>query len=381
MRRSIFIIAAVLVCAVHGTAAGEETPPSRKPAARKVNEHWHWFDATYIRPVKEIFKVRRWLGRLTDDPVPAIDVNPDGEVPDSAFFKNRDLSRITPAQLARGPNTDDGPVGNIRLTRRKSSGGSPGFFGTDERGVKYLFKCDRPEWPEMITGAEIVGNRLMWGLGYNVPEAGIITMRGTGTDFDGRRAVAIKFVPGEILGPYDFAANRDLRVLRALKVASAWINNTDVKEPNSLLTWQNGRAVPYLIDFSNCLGSHTLGPKKPSAGWERSFDLGAGVLYVVSVGLWPVPYDRDEKCFSRAVGRFDSNFDPDKWKPNATVVPFLDITEADAAWMARKISAFTDEHIRAAVSAAKYSNKADSDYIAKVLMKRRDIIVSRYLGK
>jgi len=373
---ALFLIFALSVSAAY---AGKES--SRKPEKRHVNPAFHWFRNSYFRPVKHFFSLRRgFIPALLGHKVEATDVDADGEVPDSDFYVNRDIAHLSPADVARGANTDDGPVGRIKFLRRKKSGASPGFFGEDERGVGYLFKCDRDDFPEMITGAEIVGNRLMWVLGYNVPESYITTIRGTGTNFDGRRAVAIRLVPGEILGPMDFKKSRDLREVRALKVASAWINNTDIKELNTLVTWRNGRVVRYLIDFSNCLGSHTIAPKSPKAGWEYSFDLGAGLIQLLTLNLIPRPYDPREKPFSKAVGLFNSNFDPDAWKPNYPVVPFWDMTREDAEWMARKIGRVSDELIRAAVAAAHYSRKSDADYIVRVLAERREVIVRRYLG-
>ncbi|NOZ20369.1 MAG: hypothetical protein GXP25_04690 [Planctomycetes bacterium] len=333
----------------------------------------------FLRPAKDLFSVRRWGGRMMGVPIAATNIDADGNPVHSVVFVNRDITKMTPADVARGPNTDDGPVGKITVKKIKTSGASPGFFGKDSRGITYLFKFDIDGWPEMTTGAEVVGNRFMHALGYNVPEAQIMTMHDTGTEFDGRRCAAIKFVPGEILGPWPFKDNRDLREMRALKLASAWINNTDIKELNSLMTWQDGKLKVYLIDFGNSLGSHSIGPKMPGAGWEYRFDVDEMFRQVLTLGLCGKPFCKDKKPFSKAVGLFDADFDPQKWKPNYPVFPFRDLTADDAKWMTRRIAAFTDEQIRAAVSAGKYSRKEDADYIADVLNKRRDVIRDTYL--
>jgi hypothetical protein len=51
----------------------------------------------------------------------------------------------------------------------------------------------------------------------------------------------------------------------------------------------------------------------------------------------------------------------------------------DAFWAARRVAAFTDELIRAAVHTGEYSDPAAEKYLADVLIKRRDKIASVYL--
>jgi hypothetical protein len=53
------------------------------------------------------------------------------------------------------------------------------------------------------------------------------------------------------------------------------------------------------------------------------------------------------------------------------------MTERDAAWGARIIARFTDEHIAAAVKVGLYSQE---DYLVKTLIKRRDKILLRWLS-
>jgi hypothetical protein len=51
----------------------------------------------------------------------------------------------------------------------------------------------------------------------------------------------------------------------------------------------------------------------------------------------------------------------------------------DAFWAARRVAAFTDDLIRAAVHTGQYSDPMAEKYLADVLIKRRDKIASRYL--
>jgi len=371
------------------------TEATTQPQKRYVDDTWHWFQNTWLRPPQELFfHPVRLTNRIKGTTCPAIDVDGQGNPEHSVVWTPRDIASISPSAAARGPNTDAGPALPIRFKKKKKSGTSPGFFGKDARGVHYLFKLDSPKYPEMITRAEFIGSKCMYLLGYNVPEITISQIEGTATEFDGEMAAAVKFVPGKIYGPWSFRLHRDWREVRALKIASAWINNTDIKAPNSLVTWQNGHRVVYLIDFAGSLGSHTYRPKEAREGWEHTFDIRVGLEKVVTLGLWPQPYDRRPKPvlglwpprytdrakpFSPAVGLFNADFDPDRWKANYSVLPFWSITREDAAWMAKRVTSVSDAQIRAIVKAARYTRKEDADYVAKVLIERRDVIRKTYL--
>jgi len=51
----------------------------------------------------------------------------------------------------------------------------------------------------------------------------------------------------------------------------------------------------------------------------------------------------------------------------------------DAFWAARRVAAFSDELIRAAVSAGRYSNAKAAEHLTAVLIKRRNRIAQTYL--
>jgi hypothetical protein len=53
--------------------------------------------------------------------------------------------------------------------------------------------------------------------------------------------------------------------------------------------------------------------------------------------------------------------------------------EDDAFWAARRVTAFSDEMIRTAVRAGQFSDAAAADYLATVLIQRRDRIARAYL--
>ena len=82
----------------------------------------------------------------------------------------------------------------------------------------------------------------------------------------------------------------------------------------------------------------------------------------------------------RALGLFEGDvFDPREWKPQTPTTAYLELRDDDAFWAARRVMAFSDGLIRAAVATGRYSDTAASDHLAAVLIKRRDTIGRIYL--
>jgi hypothetical protein len=240
----------------------------------------------------------------------ARDVNSVDEVPDSSWFTNRaGARRLTPEEVFRGPDTTSGPEpGAWTVTSSKSDGVTPGFTIKDAKGQRWFLKFDPPGYRGMATGTEVAVTKLMWALGYHVPENHIAYMRrdqlviGDGATFtplggkrrpmrpgdldtllkradrepDGAyRIVASKALPGKPIGrirfldtrpddPNDIVPHEDRRELRGYGVFAAWLNHVDAKAINSLdtLITENGRSYVrhHLLDFGSALGSGGIGP-------------------------------------------------------------------------------------------------------------------------
>jgi len=292
-------------------------------------------------------------------------------------------------------------------------GKTPGFFVTDARGSRYLFKLDPVEAPELLSGAEVVTSKLLFALGYRVPSYEVVAVapdelrldpealakarsrRGRPvTDealralvqerqVDGRvRAVASKILDGEILGPARFKRFRDCAEVRALRVAYAWVNNIDTKDHNSLLVWDGTETVGYLIDFGTSLGADagSVGAKSPCAGWTHVVDLGEGALELLTLGLHRSGCDPRERPASPGVGLFSARLDPERWKPYAPNRAFQEMNDDDARWLAHRMSRLSRAQIEAAVSAGRYSDPDDAAYLVDVLERRRAAIIEEYLN-
>ena len=85
---------------------------------------------------------------------------------------------MTATDIANGPNTTTGPAaGTWTVISSKSDGVTPGFTIRDATGQVWFLKFDPPGYRAMATGTEVAVTKLMWALGYNVPENHVAHMR------------------------------------------------------------------------------------------------------------------------------------------------------------------------------------------------------------
>ncbi len=363
-------------------------------------------------------------------------VNLFDEVPDdTVFFTNRHArKRLSLEELERGPHETDGmdTSGKLTVVKGKFEGLHPGFFARDARGDLYLLKFDPVDNLELATGAEVIASRFYHAFGYNVPQYTIETFSleqlepapdattydDTGfkkpltkekleeymlfipQTADGKyRASASKILKGQAKGYFAFHGRRrentadpvDHRVrrdIRALQVFASWLNNYDQRDGNTLdmVVEENGQKIlkHYLIDFNGAFGSGTEEAKPPMYAYEHMIDYGEATKAFLALGFWEKPWQKrwreagEEFTQPPAIGYFDSKrFDPGRFKTQLPYYAFKDLTRADAFWAAKIIMSFTDEEIRTLVKTGEYTDSQDSDYIAKTLIERRDI-VGRY---
>ena len=227
--------------------------------------------------------------------VRAGNLNTIDEVPDSSWFTNRIYTApVTAADVARGPNTIDGPApGRWTVIGAKTTGAAPGFRMRDARGRACGSCRSTPRDPDAATGAIAVACRLFWALGYNQVENYLTSFRRD--DLDDRRdgedrgaaalrapmsssdldacwrvretpdgsyrAMAARALPGRILGgfPYRHASRRSQRhraaraAPRAARAESVW----RVDEPRSI-SRRSTRSTP------SCRGRPRPRPSLPA---------------------------------------------------------------------------------------------------------------------
>jgi hypothetical protein len=362
--------------------------------------------------------------------VRARSINTIDEVADSSWFTNRILTRPVPvAEAVRGPLTDDGPApGTWSITRSKQAGFAPGFTMKDAKGTTWFVSFDAHGHPEAATGAIVVANKIFWTLGYwqvenhlidirpdqlliadaatMMPPSGIVrrfrpsdladVLRRAHRSDDGTyRAVAARAVPGRPIGgfryhgtrpddPNDLVPHEHRRELRALKVFGAWTNLVDMKAGNTLdaVVTENGRSVVrhYLQDVGSTFGTGANGPREYDEGWESLYDGDLTAKRLVRMGFFFRPWQTVRYSEYPAIGRFEgAEFDPSTWRPRVPTAALRHARPDDTFWAARRVMAFSDDLIRAIVKTGRYSDPKAEQYLADVLIERRDKIGTTYL--
>jgi hypothetical protein len=353
----------------------------------------------------------------------SLGVNTLGEVPDSSWFTNRDISSLSIDAVKKGGRVHGAPQPPYTVVAAKSEGVSTGFRIRDARGMLYFVKADPPSNLEMATSADVMGALFLYAAGYNVPENYILV--GRREDFllakdakishafgkdsrlhenelrqifdriprysDGSiRLMASLALPSKIAGPFrytgvrsddpnDLVPHQQRRDLRGLEVLFAWVNHTDAKGGNSMDTvegeGENARFVHHLLDFGDSFGSDSDIEKDPRHGREYIF-LPVTWSRASTLGLHPSDWETVHYPHEmQAIGNFTADaFDPLEWKANYPNPAFVQMTPLDGYWGAKRVMAFRDEQIRAIVEEGRFQNPHVVDYISRTLISRRDAI-------
>ncbi len=388
---------------------------------------WDVGDQSVFYPLTRVFAV--------DPAAEAVNVNALDEVANSSWFTNRiGLYGMSPAELATGPcATSVDPPTPWTVTGAKPNGANPGFMMKDARGVRYLVKFDGVVQGPRATSADVIVSKLYHAAGYSVPcnqvvffDRDLVSMGEGATSEnaageeepltlahleevfakaqrlpDGRlRASTSQFLPGKPLGPFTYQGTRgddpndvidhqDRRELRGMRLLAAWTQHFDAREQNTLTMWiETGKGQGYvrhnIIDFGDCFGSvwepPTLGRR---LGHSHYVDLAYTFEDWVTLGLIERPWDTARFGPSGKVfGYYDvSNFEPERWKAGYPNPAFSRMSERDAAWMARLIAEFGDEHLRVLVKQGRITEPALEAELLRLLKGRRDRILERYLTR
>ncbi len=365
----------------------------------------------------------------------AKNINTVDEVPDGPYFVNRaGRMPLTPAIVARGANTSNGPApGKWTVVSAKSDGVTPGFTIRDSANQLWFIKFDPPGWRGMATGSEIVAAKLFWAAGYHTAEYHIAQLVpsnlviGKDTritppremsrpmnqgdiswllsradqDPDGSyRVILSKAAPGRPIGrikfhgtraddPNDIVPHEHRRELRGYFVFAAWLNHVDAKGINSLSTLitENGRSFVrnYLLDFGSALGSAAIGPREGWEGYEALLEE-PGTIGKRTLALgFNIPVWRRQDYFeSPSIGRLPrdhSKWNPETWWPHITNAAFRHMRPDDTFWAAMKLASITNEMIRAAVAEGKFGDRESEEFLAKAIADRRLRILQAFLPK
>lgn len=429
MRLPGVVIVCVMLAAPATRISGAAEPSP--PRVTEISYSYDFVKHTFARPIARQLDLGRNVRRLSGNPRQAanVDANDQVQLPSTWWTPRLGFRPVTVDQMLKGPGPGTGPApGRLLILRAKSQGVTPGFFVRDSTGASFLLKFDPPALAEMATGADAVAALLYWAAGYNVADNAVYTftpddleLSGEATVVDARgkrrsmnrddllrmlervargadgryRSLASRLLPGRPLGPFEYEGRRkddpeDLiphqhrRELRGLWVLAAWTNHVDVRGPNSLDMWttESGRSFVrhHLIDFGSCLGSGAVVKRRELDGTEYALDYNVIARQIGTLGLQPFPWERAVDPNLPSIGFIDSEtFNAGNWRPEYPNPAFDERTERDILWGARIVAAFTDEHIRAAVARGHYSDPRAAEYLARVLIERRDKIVRRWL--
>jgi hypothetical protein len=433
LTRAVFVAAGLALTAGLGASASNQRFYRDDPIATIVDSQ----DASKVeaREIDLTYDTLEnsfsWPGDRTLD-VRAQNLNTADEVPDSTWFTNRVGTRtMTVDELLRGPDTSDGPApGSWTVIGGKNDGVTPGFRVRDASGQVWFLKFDPPGYRGMATGTEVVVTKLMWALGYHVPEVHLSTLRpeqltidedatitppsGSRRKFkesdirtllrkahrdpDGSyRVIASRALEGQPVGgfrfyglrsddPNDVVPHEHRRELRGYGTFSAWVNHVDSKAINTLdtLVDEGGKKVirHHLLDFGSTIGSAGVYPREAFEGWEYLIEGKKTLAGIPSLGLFIKNWRTLPLYRARSVGAFPidhTTWDPERWKPRYANSAFRSARMDDKFWAARRLQGFTNEMLQAVVRVGQFDDPKSEEMLAKFLIDRRNAIVQRYL--
>jgi hypothetical protein len=414
------------------------------PIAEPAEDHegdYVWWDGVHNMALYPLGKVLdlghlvRTVGEIVRvaGPREAANTNALDEVPDSTWFNNRHARRRLSAEaLAQGPNTGHPPSasGPLVVLSGKSLGMTPGFVMRDTKGDRYVVKFDPPDYPDLATGAELVCSKIVWALGWNVPEYYLfsldekrLTIASDATAKDGwgnkapltedglrhllarayrlpdgrMRVLASRLIPGTSKGsppligvrrddPNDTVRHEDRRELRGLRTVAAFISWTDGRRGNFLDTFvadsaepgSGGHLVHYVLDFSSGFGAGNVDYKDPKLGHEYFFDPPKVLFRALT--LWQLTPDWARLPLTHpALGYFESStFDPEGWKPTYINPAFDRATLRDKFWGAKLVASLSDQDLRTIVHTGEWADPRVEDLLTAILVERRQRIAREY---
>ncbi|HEU0035257.1 MAG TPA: hypothetical protein VFQ53_31745 [Kofleriaceae bacterium] len=429
--RWLVVLAALASCTGRTTAVGsvrfanapavervdDRQDVPKPPRERAFRRYLHHFDSYYLRTVRgmELRPHQRALG------ISALD-----EVPDSTWFTNRIGRRaLSPEEIRRGPEPSDSPEHHLPWTIKsaKAGGTAIGFVAEDTRGVKFILKFDEPRLPEVETGADAIVARLLWATGYNVPADHVVYFTpdqlrvGKGAyrkvdgdklpiddayvqqalaqvshEPDGRiRGIASTYIAGKPLGgtprlgvraddPNDLIPHELRRDQRGLAALCAWLAHTDIREDNTLDSWQADPKNPaihyvvhYLVDFGNALGADAAISNHLYIENQYEIDPAASLSTILTLGLSHRRWEDRRAPPIRGIGLYGTTgYAPGKWKPNTPAqLPVIWADRFDQFWGAKILIRFTRDQLAAAVDAARYTDPRATAYMIDTLVARQ----------
>jgi hypothetical protein len=389
---------------------------------------WDGAENAFFRPTSEFF--------LFNPSREAMNVNAVDEVPSSSWYTNR-LSQtpMTPEEVAAGPcGADFEAPEPWTIVGGKPDGAYPGFQIRDANGVRYLLKPEKDLQHYRPAAAEAIGGSIFWAAGYHTscnrivdvdpsrleldPEAMIERTNGTEEPLSAEHVAAVfeqawqlpngrhrsslsRFVEGRPISmwryegtfdpdPNDVVPHEHRREVRGMYVLDAWVDHIDSRQENTLAAWMTptnsgeGYVRHYMIDFGDCFGTiHEWDAIVRRLGHSGYLDFEHVIVDFLTLDIIQRPWFAARYGpTGNVLGYYDVfRFVPDQWRPGYPNPAFDQHTEADAAWMARIIARFSDEHLRQLVQIGRWGEPVQAEELLRTLIGRRDLVLERYLTR
>jgi hypothetical protein len=342
------------------------------------------------------------------------------------------------AEMSRGPFAadDNGPTPPFTITKGKTIGSTPGVVIEDAHHTKYLIKLDPPGWLGMNTSTEVVATRLAWAAGWLVPAEKLIDLRESdlilsptatakdewGQDIpltaaklsellsktprqpDGTlRGCASLWLPGKSIGSWGYVGRRkddgndhiphqERRDVRGFGIFAAWVNDIDTMENNTMDSYVGkpgeGHVIHYQQDVGGSFGQFAAIPSEVWMGDETYFMPGRIFLSLLTLGAIPRSWEGGARAARRKelmeryneLGYFDDrDFNPRSWHPILDNPAFVRQTTRDRYWGTKRVIAFTETEVRAAVALGHYA-PATAERLFEILWSRRERIARTFLS-
>ncbi len=393
--------------------------PKEEPYMLRYYHFDSYYDAA-ARPLR-LERDRRALG-----------VNSLDEVPDSTWFTNRlGVRTLAPDEVHRGSQPGESPESHRPWTIKSSKigGTTPGLICEDKRGKKFLLKFDQRHAPEVETSASVIGGRLAWAAGYNVPSDHVVYFKRedlviggsayvkvrdkkvplTTKDVDAMlaevavepdgtiRGLASLYIDGKPIGgmerdgvrdddPNDKIPHQHRRDQRGFAAFAAWLGHNDLKFDNTFDAWQEDPADPkrhyvvhYQLDFGKALGGMARINGRLSADYTFRFDIGEAFASLLTFGLHRQPWEPRVDPEIKGIGVFSArHYDPGGFKPNNMGhLPALLADRFDYFWGSKILIRFTRAQIAAAVEAGRLTDPRAAPYLVDTLVARQRL-TARY---
>ena len=149
-----------------------------------------------------------------------------------------------------------------------------------------------------------------------------------------------------------------------------------------------GHIVHYAQDLGGAFGNFAGVAEQWWIGTETYFQSTLILRSMVTLGLWPRVWDdrayHQRKNIIRStwpeLGNFDAErFDPRHWQPILENPAFVRQTARDHYWAAKRIIAFDERELKAAIAVGRYRPEA-AERLFDILWQRRDKIARAFLS-